>query len=58
MSKAGQPFDGGDFAEACEDCNAPAGVLCYSGCPSGYSADTRERHAEVIEKNARTQQPT
>lgn len=55
MSKAGQPFEGSDFEDECEDCGAPAGALCRPNCPSGYSADSRQKHAEQIEK--RSQHP-
>lgn len=50
MSQVGQPFEGSDFEDACEDCEAAPGQLCRPRCPSGYSADTRQRHVEVIEK--------
>lgn len=50
MSKPGEPFEGSDFDDACEDCGAPAGSLCYPSCPSGYSADTRQRHADQLAK--------
>jgi hypothetical protein len=50
MSKPGEPFDGTDFAEPCEDCLAPAGALCFDGCPSGYSSATREQHIRQIER--------
>lgn len=50
MSKPGEPFDGSDFEESCEDCWAPAGALCCVDCPSGYSAETRRKHAEQIER--------
>jgi hypothetical protein len=48
VSQIGEPFDGDDFAEPCEDCEAPAGALCYPGCPSGYSAQTRQKHAKLL----------
>lgn len=50
MSKIGEPFEGSDFAEDCEDCQAPAGALCYPGCPSGYTVETRQKHAKQIER--------
>lgn len=50
MSKPGQPFDGSDFEDQCEDCGAAPGQLCRPECPSGYSYDTRQQHAEQIAK--------
>lgn len=57
MSKPGQPFDGSDFEESCEDCGAPAGALCFDGCPSGYSSLTREQHVRLIERNRTRAEP-
>lgn len=48
MSRPGEPFEGSDFEEPCEDCGAPAGAYCYTHCPTGYSAETARRHAEQI----------
>ena len=33
------PFLPEEFDAPCEDCGAPAGAYCRSGCPSGYTAD-------------------
>jgi hypothetical protein len=56
MSKPGEPFEGSDFEEPCDDCNAPAGALCYEWCPSGYSAETRQKHAAQLERQRGLQQ--
>jgi hypothetical protein len=50
MSRPGEPFDGTDFEDACEDCGAPPGALCRNDCPSGYSSLTREKHVQQIER--------
>lgn len=50
MSRPGEVFDGSDFEDECEDCRAPAGALCRPTCPTGYSAETRQKHAEQIER--------
>jgi hypothetical protein len=54
VSKPGEPFEASDFDDVCEDCGAPPGSLCYTSCESGYSAETRWRHAELIERDRRT----
>lgn len=33
-----EPFAASDFDEACEECEAPAGSFCRTGCPCGYTA--------------------
>lgn len=48
MSRIGEPYEAADFEDICEDCGAPPGALCYTSCPSGYSAETQQRHRELL----------
>ncbi|MFF9265845.1 hypothetical protein [Streptomyces longwoodensis] len=54
MSRPGEPFEPSDFDEPCEDCGAPAGAFCRADCPTGYSADTAQRHAAQIARRTTT----
>lgn len=51
MSQPGDLFDASDFDDVCIDCGAPPGALCYTSCESGYSAETRQKHLAIIERN-------